>query len=107
MGAAITKAPFDDLGDRLDSGAGVTVASGDDTVALFKVDGVIHALEASCLRCGTCLDKGVVKGIVISCAGCDWRYDAITGSVEGVSALRLHVFDVETVWATSETTRQT
>jgi nitrite reductase/ring-hydroxylating ferredoxin subunit len=83
--------------DRLAPGKGVAVTIGDNTVALFKVDGVVHAIEAWCLRCGTCLEEGVVDGAIVVCHGCSWRYDATTGSVVGIPALRLHVFDVEAV----------
>ena len=83
--------------DRLAPGRGVAVTIGNNTVALFKVDGVFHAIEAWCVHCGTCLAEGRVEGAIVSCDGCNWRYDVTTGSVIGIPALRLHAFDVEVV----------
>ena len=83
--------------DRLVQGKGVAVTIGNNTVALFKVDGVIYAIEAWCVHCGTSLAEGVLEGAIVSCHGCTWRYDVITGSVIGIPALRLHAFDVELV----------
>ena len=83
--------------DRLAPGKGVAVTIGNNTVALFKVDGVIHAIEAWCVHCGTSLAEGVVEGTIVSCDGCNWRYDVTTGAVIGIPALRLHAFNVKVV----------
>ena len=83
--------------DRLGPARGTAVTNGNDTVAVFQVDGVIHAIEAWCLRCGACLAEGSIEGRIVSCHGCDWRYDVTSGSVVGLPALRLHTFDVHVV----------
>jgi nitrite reductase/ring-hydroxylating ferredoxin subunit len=83
--------------DRLGPGKGAAVTIGSNTVALFKVDGVIYAIEAWCLRCGVCLADGCLQGWIVACRGCDWRYEVTTGSVVGIPALRLHTFDAKVV----------
>ncbi len=83
--------------DRLAPGKGAALTIGSNTVAVFKVDGVIYATEAWCLRCGTSLAKGCVESRIVTCGGCDWRYDITTGSVAGIAALRLRTFDVRVV----------
>jgi nitrite reductase/ring-hydroxylating ferredoxin subunit len=81
--------------DRLAPGKGAAVTTGNNTVAFFKIDGVIYAIEGWCLRCGACLAEGTLEGWIVACRGCDWRYEVTTGSVVGIQALRLHTFDVK------------
>jgi nitrite reductase/ring-hydroxylating ferredoxin subunit len=83
------------LMDRLAAGKGAAVTVGNNTIALFKSDAVIYAIEAWCLRCGTPLAEGCLEGRVVACCGCDWRYDVTTGSVVGIAALRLRTFDIK------------
>jgi nitrite reductase/ring-hydroxylating ferredoxin subunit len=77
---------------RLAPGCGTACTAGNNTVVLFNVDGDLYALEGWCLRCGTCLAEGRLEGRIVACRGCDWRYDVISGSVVGISALRLQTF---------------
>jgi nitrite reductase/ring-hydroxylating ferredoxin subunit len=81
--------------ERIAPEHGATVLIGNDAVALFKVDNVIYATEAWCMRCGTSLAEGCLRGRIVACRGCDWRYDVTTGSVLGLPALRLHTFDAK------------
>ena len=90
---ALIEAPLMDLAP----GKGAAVTAGNITVALFKVDAVIYAIEAWCLRCGAPLAEGCLEARVVACCGCDWRYDVATGSVVGIAALRLHTFDIKVV----------
>jgi nitrite reductase/ring-hydroxylating ferredoxin subunit len=36
-----------------------------------------------------------LDGCILACGGCDWRYDVRTGSVIGIPALRLTIFDAK------------
>jgi nitrite reductase/ring-hydroxylating ferredoxin subunit len=83
--------------DRLDPEKGIAVTIGNDTLALFKVDRVIYATEAWCLRCGASLAEGYLQGGIVACSGCDWLYDVTTGSVVRIPALRLNTFEVQVV----------
>ena len=83
--------------DHLVPGKRGAVTAGNNTIALFKIDAVIYAIEAWCLRCGTSLAEGCLEGWVVACSGCDWRYDVTTGSVVGIAALRLQTFDITVV----------
>jgi nitrite reductase/ring-hydroxylating ferredoxin subunit len=80
---------------RLTPGKGVVVTAGNNTIALFDIRGTIHAIEATCMRCGACLADASVDGWVISCRDCDWRYELTTGAVVGIRALRLRTFTVK------------
>lgn len=80
------------LFDALAPGRSVAVVAGHDEVALFRIDDVVYAMEAWCLRCGDGIAHGRLEGRVVACRGCDWRYDVATGSVLGLPSLRLHTF---------------
>jgi nitrite reductase/ring-hydroxylating ferredoxin subunit len=66
-------------------------------VALFAVADKVFAIDDACIRCGTSLCAGRLHRMVVSCAGCGWRYDIATGQVKNVPALRAHVYDVSIV----------
>jgi len=83
--------------DRLAPGKGSAVTIGNNTVALFNIDGAIYAIEAWCLRCGACLAEGCLQGWIVACRGCDWRYDVTTGAVVGIPALRLYTLHAKVV----------
>jgi 3-phenylpropionate/trans-cinnamate dioxygenase ferredoxin subunit len=80
---------------RLPPGKGVAVEFGNNTVALFNVDGALYAIEAACMRCGACLADASIEGQIIACRDCDWRYELTTGAVVGFRALRLRTFQVK------------
>ncbi len=83
--------------DLVVPGKGTVVTAGDNSVALFKIDGAICALEAWCLRCGSSLAQGTLHGTIVACQGCGWRYEVNTGAVVGIPKLRLTTFRVEVV----------
>jgi nitrite reductase/ring-hydroxylating ferredoxin subunit len=64
------------------SGNCFTVAGKD--VALFNVDGVIYAIEDSCLHKGASLGTGQLDGKVVTCRLHGWRYDVTTGRTMNV-----------------------
>ena len=70
----------------------VTVAGG--SIALFNVDGHLYALDDACILCGTSLALGLIDGLSVLCAGCDWRYDVTNGCVHGIPGLRIDTFSV-------------
>jgi naphthalene 1,2-dioxygenase ferredoxin component len=50
-------------------------------VALFNVDGAIHALENSCPHGGAALSGGTVCGRHVTCRAHGWRFDVTTGAL--------------------------
>lgn len=80
--------------DALRGGRATVALPGGPTIALFVVDGRVHAIDDGCLRCGESLGAGERVGSLVICTGCGWVYDILTGAVEGVPALRLERFDV-------------
>ncbi|HXF56775.1 MAG TPA: Rieske (2Fe-2S) protein [Actinomycetota bacterium] len=62
---------------------------GDRTVAVFNVDGTLHALDGRCLHRGGPLAEGLVRDAVVTCPWHWWRYDLRTGERLGAPWLRL------------------
>jgi 3-phenylpropionate/trans-cinnamate dioxygenase ferredoxin subunit len=58
-------------------------------IAIFEVDGTVHAIEDGCLRCGSSLTTGTLEGAVVTCRVCGWRYDIPSGCLVGLPALRV------------------
>lgn len=53
-------------------------------VAIFNVDGEVHAISDLCMHAGQSLGYGVLQGKVVRCRGHGWRFDVTTGFVVGV-----------------------
>lgn len=50
-------------------------------VALFNVDGAIHALENACPHGGAALSGGALCGRHVTCPAHGWRFDVTTGAL--------------------------
>jgi len=50
-------------------------------VALFNVEGTIHALENACRHAGAALAGGKLCGRVVTCPAHGWKYDVTTGAL--------------------------
>lgn len=48
-------------------------------VALFNVDGSLHALDGICPHQGGPLGKGKLQGCIITCPWHGWQFDVTTG----------------------------
>ena len=65
-------------------------------IAIFEVDGTVHAIEDGCLRCGSSLTTGALEGAVVTCRVCGWKYDIASGGLVGLPALRVPTCKVRT-----------
>jgi len=70
--------------DRIPPGKSTTVEVDGKTVALFNVDGAIHAIADACLHAGQSLGYGILQGKVVRCRAHGWRYDVTNGEIVGV-----------------------
>ncbi len=52
----------------------------DREIALFEVDGAVHALENACPHAGNPLVEGDVAGGMLTCVYHLWRFDLETGN---------------------------
>jgi nitrite reductase/ring-hydroxylating ferredoxin subunit len=92
-GTAVKIARLDDIAP----GTAPAVAIPGATMALFNLPVGLSALDDSCVRCGRSLAAGTIDANLVSCSGCDWRYDVTSGCVNGVPALRTQTFEVVVV----------
>jgi len=77
------------------AGKAILATLADNAIALFNVDGVLFALDDFCIRCGSSLAAGKLQAFLITCSGCDWQYDATTGCVSRIPALRIDTFETK------------
>lgn len=83
--------------EQLPPGGAMTVAIGDTRIALFNVDGVVHAIDDSCLHAGSSLGAGVLDGKVVRCRSHGWKYNVTNGQVVGIPGLGVSVREVKVV----------
>ena len=67
--------------DSIAPGTSRAVRAGDRDVALFNVDGTVHALENACRHAGAALAGGKLCGRVVACPAHGWKYDVTTGAL--------------------------
>ena len=83
--------------DHIVEGTAIVVAISGTKIAVVNVGGRLYALDDSCVRCGSSLAAGSLRGKEVTCPRCDWRYDVTNGQVNGVPALRTDTFEVKTI----------
>lgn len=64
---------------ELQEGVGLAVQAGGQTVAVFKCDGQIYAVNNVCPHRGGPLAEGFVQGGRVSCPWHGWAFDVKTG----------------------------
>jgi nitrite reductase/ring-hydroxylating ferredoxin subunit len=83
--------------EQLPPGRGTMVTVADKDVALFNVDGMIYAMEDSCLHQGLSLGTSRLEGKVVTCRGHGWRYDVTTGCTLHVKDYGVATYPVKIV----------
>ncbi|HTM54675.1 MAG TPA: Rieske 2Fe-2S domain-containing protein [Pirellulales bacterium] len=53
--------------------------AGDRIVAIFNVDGQIHAIDGVCAHQGGPLGEGELVGCTVTCPWHGWQFDVVTG----------------------------
>lgn len=79
---------------ELPPGRSLVVRIGHFDIAIFNAAGSIVALDNACLRCGGDIASGLVRESEVTCPGCGWRYDLVSGRNVGVPKLRIDTFEV-------------
>ena len=83
--------------EELPPGRTTTVTMGNRNVALFNVEGIVYAIDDSCLHAGSSLGAGALDGKIVRCRGHGWMYDVTTGCVLGVPGLGVTAHAVKVV----------
>jgi len=76
-------------------GSGKCVEVNGQQIALFNVDGTVHAIHNECLHRGGPLAEGELEGHVVTCPWHGWQYDVRTGQNEFDLAIQLRTYDVQ------------
>jgi 3-phenylpropionate/trans-cinnamate dioxygenase ferredoxin component len=64
------------------------------TIALFNVDGVVFALDNTCLHQGGPLGEGMLEGDVVTCPWHMWEYNVRTGEKVGTPSMKVTRYEV-------------
>ena len=81
----------------LDPGTCVSVEAEGRWVALFNVDGTIHAMDNTCPHAGGPLGEGILTGNVVECPWHGWRYNVRTGERLESPDFSVSCYDVQVV----------
>lgn len=78
-------------------GRGFRVREGERDLAVFRVDGVYHAIDNQCPHMGGPLANGFCDGQFVYCPWHDWGFDVTTGESVGfpVVAVGYHRVEVD------------
>jgi len=66
----------------LREGQGITIFAAGRHVALFKIDGIVHALDGICPHKGGPLGEGFCEDGHVHCPMHGWKFDVRTGECE-------------------------
>ncbi len=66
--------------DALGAERRAVVVVGSHEIALFEVEGAVHALENACPHAGNPLVEGELAGTTLTCIYHLWRFDVETGA---------------------------
>ena len=78
-------------------GQGTTVTVAGKNIALFNIDGTIHATDDACLHAGASLGWGKLEGKVVTCRLHGWKYDVTTGCTLNVPDYGVKTYPVKVV----------
>jgi len=78
-------------------GGSLAVRAGGRDLALFNVDGVVHAIENACRHAGAALAGGKLCGRMVTCPAHGWKYDVTTGALLVAPEMSVQKFPVEVV----------
>lgn len=65
--------------DEIEPGAGKEITAAGRIIALFNVDGELHAIDGICAHAGGPVGKGSLDGSIVTCPWHGWQYDVRSG----------------------------
>jgi 3-phenylpropionate/trans-cinnamate dioxygenase ferredoxin subunit len=81
--------------DGLAPGAGRTVNVRGKSLAVFRVNGELCAIDDSCPHAGGALGRGKLEGCVVRCPAHGLKFDVHTGCMPGVPGLRVGTYPIK------------
>lgn len=76
---------------------GMCVEVGGKEVALFHIDGKVHAIKNLCPHQAAPLAEGRIEGNIVVCPWHEWRFDVVTGQSPVVPNARVRTYEVKVV----------
>ena len=71
--------------DQVPPGRGAVCTVAGKSVALFNVEGTIHAIDDTCPHAGGSLGTSEINGTIVTCRAHGMRFDVTTGCFAGSS----------------------
>jgi nitrite reductase (NADH) small subunit len=61
------------------SGTALELVAGGRVIALYNIEGTLHALDGVCPHQGGPLGKGTLEGCIVTCPWHGWQFDVRSG----------------------------
>ena len=91
MSSFVKVAKFDDVPTQ----TGLFVEVDGQPVALYKVDGKIHAIHNVCPHQGGPLSEGSLNGTFAMCPWHGWEFDVTTGACQFNDSIKVQCYQVK------------
>lgn len=76
-------------------GHGIVADANGKALALFNVDGTIHAINNTCCHREGPLGEGELEGNIVTCPWHGWRYDVTTGGCINNPSAKVETYQVK------------
>lgn len=80
---------------EIQSGHGIVAEVGGKSVAVFNVEGTIHAVDNTCCHRGGPLGEGEVEGNIVTCPWHGWRFNVTTGACINNPSAKVEAYQVK------------
>lgn len=76
-------------------GQGIVAEANGKTLAVFNVDGAIHAINNTCCHRDGPLGEGELEGTIVTCPWHGWRYNVTTGACMNNPSVKVEAYQVK------------
>jgi len=76
-------------------GQGIVAEANGKTLAVFNVDGTIHAINNTCCHRDGPLGEGELEGNIVTCPWHGWRYNVTTGACMNNPSAQVESYEVK------------
>ncbi len=83
--------------EQLPPGKSTSVKVGGKDVALFNVDGTVHAIDDTCPHAGSSLGMGKLDGKIVTCRAHGMKFDVASGCFAGTANSGVASYPVKVV----------
>lgn len=76
-------------------GQGIVAEANGKTLAVFNVDGTIHAINNTCCHREGPLGEGELDGDIVTCPWHGWRFNVTTGACTNNPSAQVEAYEVK------------